>query len=593
MARINPDDVEAVRERTDVVALIGQHVSLKKSGQSFSGLCPFHTEKTASFNVNPDKGLYYCYGCGKGGDAIHFVMEVEGLTFPEAVERLAGPAGVTLRYEGGGRDDRRTASRRDALLKANATASELYHRMLLSGREGEEARRYVESRGITKESIEAFGIGYAPGYSDFLLRRMTKELSPEILEEAGLTLKDSKGGMRDRFRARVTFPIDDLSGRTLGFGARLLEGDGPKYMNTNETSIYRKSELLYNLHRARQAITSSERAFVVEGYTDVIALAQGGVLEAVATCGTAVGEGHFTLLSRFARRVVLSFDSDEAGARAAERAYALFERFPLEVLVLVLPEGLDPADLVLKHGPEEFVAQAEKAVPLVEFMLRRAIRGHDRDTPEGRARAVQAGLPIVTGLDDPVRRDQYAGMLADLAGVSSSSVLLELQRHAPREEGARAPEPREPAAGRSATRDLEREALKLLAQHAPLCAPHLGAIADEAFETNRHRRVFALLVEAAGNPASILERAKGEGLGELVSQLAVEPLTGTATSEYAESVFARLEELLLSRRIATVRKALERLNPTTQPDDYDALFEQLIGLESERRRARGRAGEGT
>ncbi|HEX6263250.1 MAG TPA: DNA primase, partial [Actinomycetota bacterium] len=428
MARIRQDDVEAVRERTDIVRLIQQHVALKKAGRSFTGLCPFHQEKSPSFTVDPGKGVYYCFGCGKGGNAFHFVMEVEQLTFPEAVERLAGPAGVTLRYEGGGREDRRERSRRDALFRANDRAADLYHRMLMDGREGEEARRYLASRGITKESAERFRIGYAPGYPDFLLRRLGRELSPEILVEAGVAMNDRGGGVRDRFRARVTFPIADLSGRSVGFGARLLQGEGPKYLNSSETPVYRKGELLYNLDRAKGEIGRSGTAHVVEGYTDVIALAQGGVETAVATCGTALSEGHFRLLSRFATRMVLSFDSDEAGARAAERAAGLFEAYPLEVAVLVLPEGLDPADLVKERGADAFRDLAEGAVPLVEYMLRRSLRDADLESPEGRSRAVRSALPIVAGLDDLVRREQYAGMLADLTGVTTSTVLLELER---------------------------------------------------------------------------------------------------------------------------------------------------------------------
>lgn len=597
MARIRQDDVEAVRERTDIVSLVGQYVGLKKAGRSHTGLCPFHSEKTPSFTVDPGKGLYYCFGCGKGGNAFSFVMEVEGLTFPEAVERLSGPAGVTLRYEGGRRDDRKSRSRREALFRANERATALYQRMLLEGREGEEARRYLDSRGVGREAMEEFRLGYAPGYRDFLLRRMTREFSPEILIEAGLALKDAGGGVRDRFRARVIFPVQDLSGRHVGFGARLLQGDGPKYLNTKETPVYDKGALLYNLNRAKAAATSSDRAFVVEGYTDVIALHQGGVAEAVATCGTAISEGHFKLLSRFARRAVLAFDSDEAGARAAERAYGLFEAYPLEVQVLVLPQGLDPADLVREQGVEEFLAQAEKAVPLVEYMLRRSLRGQDLDSPEGRARAVQEALPIVTGLEDPVRREQYAGMLADLAGVSSSSVLLELERQGPRrgpEPGAPRRPPPEPTAsgGRVPSREVEREALKLLAQDADLSGEFADRIGEDHFEAERHRSAFRLLREAGTTPGDLVERGREEGLGEVIARLSVEPLTGEPTRGYAEQVFSRLEELYLGRRITRIKKRLERLNPTIEPGDYDALFEELITLESERRRVRARAGEG-
>ncbi|HYZ10297.1 MAG TPA: DNA primase, partial [Actinomycetota bacterium] len=329
--RIRDDDKELVRQRTDLVRLVQQYVALKKAGADrFVGLCPFHTEKTPSFGVSPSKGMYYCHGCGRGGDAFRFIQDIEGLEFVEAVERLAAQAGVTLRYEGVSPGERRQASRRQSLHRATAMAADLYRRMLLEGREAEAARRYLEGRGISRAEMEAFGIGFAPGYSDFLLRRMAREFSPEILVEAGLAMKDPRGGVRDRFRSRITFPIHDLTGKAVGFGARLLDGDGPKYLNSPETSIYKKASLLYNLHRAKGEITKSGRAYVVEGYTDVIALHRAGIPLGVATCGTALGEGHFQVISRFARKAVLCFDADEAGARAAERAHGMFERYALD-----------------------------------------------------------------------------------------------------------------------------------------------------------------------------------------------------------------------------------------------------------------------
>ncbi|HYU58763.1 MAG TPA: DNA primase, partial [Actinomycetota bacterium] len=353
--RIRQEDVETVRERTDIVQVVGQYLQLRKAGADrFVGLCPFHTEKTASFGVSPSKQLYHCFGCGVGGNVFHFVMAIENLGFPEAVERLAKQAGITLRYEGLSESDRRDLSRRGALHRANQLAAELYHANLMESPEAGAARDFLASRGLAREAAVEFGIGLAPGLPDFLLRRLAGKLSAEILVEAGLVVKDARGALRDRFRGRVTFPLHDLTGRGVGFGARLLAGEGPKYVNTPETAIYKKGELLYNLHRAKAAMARTGTAVVVEGYTDVIALAQGGVGTAVATCGTALSESHFRLLSRFAERAVLAFDSDEAGAKAAERAFAFHEQHPVEAVVLVLPEGLDPADFVLKHGAGAF-----------------------------------------------------------------------------------------------------------------------------------------------------------------------------------------------------------------------------------------------
>jgi DNA primase len=595
MARIRQDDVEQVRERSNIVDVVQQYVGLRKAGRAFTGLCPFHTEKTASFTVDPAKQVFYCFGCGKGGNVFHFLIEVEHLTFPEAVERLARGAGVTLRYEGLSPGDRRTRSRRDSLYRANQQAAELYHRFLLEAREAEPARKYLGSRGFSKEAVQEFGVGYAPGYTDFLLRRLAPELSPELLVEAGLALKDTSGHIRDRFRSRITFPVRDLAGRAVGFGARLLEGDGPKYLNSPETPVYRKGEMLYNLDRAKTAITSSGRAHVVEGYTDVMALQRGGVETAVATCGTALSEGHMRLLSRFAERAVLAFDSDEAGARAAERAYGFFEQFPVEVLVLVLPEGLDPADLVKQRGAEAFEELALQAQPLVEYMIRRTLRGKDLLDPEAQTRAVNEALPIVAGLEDPVRRGEYAGLLADLAGVSANSVALSLDRMgrgAGQPEAVRIPEIAGDSQVRVPAREVEREALKLLLQHADTCTEELAALEEGLFATERHRKVLSFVRSTPGPPAELVERAQEEGLARLLAELSVEQVRGEPTAAYAERVVSRLEELSLKRRIDTLKKRLERLNPVTDPQTYDSLFEEFIALEGERRKVRARAGEG-
>ena len=472
--------------------------------------------------------------------------------------------------------------------------------MLREGKEAQAARHYLESRQVSAESIDGFGIGYAPGYSDFLLRRIAKELSTEILIEAGLAMKDARGGVRDRFRSRVMFAIHDVSGKPVGFGARLLEGDGPKYLNTSETPIYRKGDLLYNLHRAKTEITRSGRVFVVEGYTDVIALAQAGITTAVATCGTSLGEGHFRLLSRFSpRRVVLAFDSDEAGARAAERAHGLFEEFGLDVYVLVLPDGQDPADFVTERGADEFEKLADHADPLVEYMLQRAVRDMDRSSPEGQSRAVHAALPILAGLRDEVLRDRYTGVLADMVGVTDTVVQRELQRTGRSEDGnARATrrdasKERRGAEVRSPARENEKEALKILAQIPDIAVGRIDGIGPDHFSTERFRKAWELLRAHRGTRPASRPGRRNAGSPSSSPRLRWSRSGGRSTARYVEQVMARLDEMTLKRQMDTLRKRLERLNPVNDAAEFDPLFAELTDLTSRYRAARARAGEGT
>jgi DNA primase len=587
--RIRQDDIDAVKERTDLVKLVSQHLTLKKTGHdSMSGLCPFHQEKTASFSVSPAKQVFYCFGCGKGGDAITFLRELEHLTYVEAVERLAQQAGVTLRYEGDSPSERRAAARRAALIAANERASELFQQMLASGAEAEEARAYLRARGLTAASIETFGIGFAPAYSDFLLRRLSeaRDIGPEILLEAGLATRGDDGGMRDRFRSRITFPIHDLQGRGIGFGARILPtdpraGDQAKYLNTAETPIYRKNEVLYNMHHARPAVSRTGEVFVVEGYTDVIAFAQAGLENTVATCGTALGEGHFRLMSRFAQRAVLAFDSDEAGARAAERAYAFQEQYPVTALVMIMPEGLDPADFVAKEGPDAVREAAKRAQPLVEYMIRRTVARHDLATVEDQAATVNDVLPILESLSNPVSRDEYVHRLADLAGVTESSVMQALQdrrRGKPAEVAA-------PASKRLSARDkVEREMLKILVLDARWFARFAGRLSEDHFRSPSSRALFAALIATHGD-TDALTSGEDAKLAAQVSALAVEPLDGEVTDLYADSVWARLEEMRLKTLSDALRLRLQKLNPTTD-DEYDGLFLELVAVDGDLRRLR-------
>jgi len=594
--RIRAEDIETVRERTDIAKVVGEFLTLKKAGHdSLVGLCPFHSEKTPSFSISPSKQVYYCFGCGAGGDAVRFLQEIENLTFVETIERLARMTGTQLRYEGDSPAERKAASQRQALFRANEEAAALYRQMLADGREGSEARAYLEERGIGQEVAERFQIGYAPGSPDFLMRRLAKRLSPDLLVEAGLVAKDGEGGMRDRFRGRITFPIRDLSGRHVGFGGRILPSSDAKvakYVNTSETPIYRKSELLYNLDGAKSAATRSGELFVTEGYTDVVAMAQGGVEAAVATCGTAITEQHLRLLSRFAQRAILTFDADEAGARAAERAYAFHENAAVELVVLILPKGLDPAEFVRQRGGEEFREFAAGATPLVEYMIRRVVERADTASIEGRTRGVDAALPIVGGLKDPVRRQQYAHLLAELTDVSDESLMAKLGASAggapaPAVSGSSSGHTRRPTTGRRAPvqERVEREMLKLLARDSEVLQRFGDQLMAEHFESEGNRALFGKLVAAGGDVRSLAADSADERTAKAVSQLTVEPLEGEPSLDYAEGVWLRLEELLLQRKSGDVRRRLQKLNPVTDLG-YDELFQELISIDAELRRLR-------
>jgi len=414
------EDVARVREAIDFVAVAGEHIGLKRVGRRWVGLCPFHAEKTPSFSVNGDMGLYYCFGCGAKGDVITFVRELEHLEFAEAVERLASKAGIQLRYDdaSAGRD----RQRRDRLVEAMERAVSWYHARLLTSPDAGSARTYLRSRGYDGEVVRAFRLGWAPDAWDALARALA--LPDEVLEQTGLGMRNRRGRQQDRFRGRVMFPIFDASGRPVAFGGRILPpelrraspeaGDtpGPKYVNSAETPIYSKSRTLYGLNWAKGAIVETGEAIVCEGYTDVIGFSRVGLGRAVATCGTALADDHFRTLKNFARRVVLAYDADTAGQAAAERFYEWERRYELDIAVASLPAGADPGDLAARD-PDALRAAVAGAQPFLSFRLERVLAQADLGSPEGRARAAERALPVIAEHPSDLVRDQYVMEVAD------------------------------------------------------------------------------------------------------------------------------------------------------------------------------------
>lgn len=404
------EDVARVREATDLVALVGEHVALKRVGRRFQGLCPFHTEKTPSFSVNQELGAYYCFGCQARGDAITFVREVEHLDFVDAVERLAARAGVTLRYDDASYSEER--KRKQRLVDAVGEAIAFYHSRLLEADDAGFARRYLRSRGFEGEAVRRFSLGWAPEGYDALSRHLQqRKVSRDDAVAAGLSFVNRANKLQDAFRGRLMFPIWDMRGDPVGFGGRTLGDDGPKYKNTAETALYQKSRLLYGLHWAKGEIVARGEVVICEGYTDVMAFALAGVPNAVATCGTALADDHFLTLKNLARKVTLAYDADNAGQAAAERCYQWEQRFEVQFQVADLPAGRDPAD-VWRDDPEQLVKAVTNATPFLEFRIDRLLGSADTASLEGRARAAERAAVMIAEHPNELVRDQYVMKLA-------------------------------------------------------------------------------------------------------------------------------------------------------------------------------------
>ena len=432
--RIRQADVDEVKSRTNIADIIGERVALKSAGVgSLKGLCPFHDERSPSFNVRPQAGFYHCFGCGESGDVYSFLRNLDHLSFTEAVERLAGRIGYSLHYEDGGAAPE--TSGRARLYAANAAAAEFF-RAQLATPEADIARRFLGERGFDAGAAAHFGVGFAPkGWSGMLDAMTGRGFSRDDLMAAGLVSQGQRG-VYDRFRGRPVWPIRDVTGQVLGFGARRLFDDdnGPKYLNTPETTIYKKAQVLYGLDLAKREISRSHRVVVVEGYTDVMACHLAGVTTAVATCGTAFGSDHITVLRRVmgddsaAGEVVFTFDPDAAGQKAALRAFADAKRFNAQTYVAVGPEGLDPCDLRLRRGDGAVRSLVDTKSPMVEFVLDQRISGFDLASVEGRVGALRAAAPVVAELRDPLLQPEYVRVLARRLGMDTEDVRREVER---------------------------------------------------------------------------------------------------------------------------------------------------------------------
>jgi DNA primase len=630
--RIRQEDIAAVRERSAIADVVGEYLQLRPAGGgSLKGLCPFHDEKTPSFNVTPGKELYYCFSCTAGGDVIKFVQEIEHLSFAEAIERLAARAGVELRYEQGGYVPGQETSQRRRLIDAHRAAVDFYSERI-RGDSASAARAFLAERGFELSDAERFGVGYSPAAWDELTRHLRgRGFTDEELLKAGLA-RQGRRGLIDMFRGRLMWPVRDLTGETIAFGARKLDpdDDGPKYLNTPETALFKKGHVLYGADLAKREIAHRRQAVIVEGYTDVMACHLSGVPTAVATCGTSFGEDHVKVLRRLIMdtngsdgEVIFTFDGDAAGQRAALRAFSLEEKFVTQTFVAVQPDGLDPCDLRLKHGEGAVRDLIARRVPLFEFAIKSALAKHDLDTTEGQLAALDEAAPIVARIKDPGRRARYAVNLDRWLGLMDERfVLARVRQHAAGGRGAgrdgrdRSVDP-STARGADGQRGVdgqqgrpydrsdpvlrvEREALKLAVQWPALCGPEFDALGADSLSVPVHTAVAGLVaacggVVSAGRArdwvAALIEAAPDDRARAFVTELAVERLqvAGEPDEKYADMVLATVGELAARREIAAIKAKLQRTNPEDDQPAYNKMFGDLVALEQRRKWLLGRA----
>ncbi len=611
--RINDEDLETVRERSRIDEIVGSFVALRNAGSGqLKGLCPFHDEKTPSFNVTPSKGFFYCFGCGKGGDVVDFVREINNMTFPEAVEWLADRAGVQLRFEEGpGSGPRVEPGLRKRVLDANREAQDFFAGHLASAG-ALIARQFLDGRGFDRDAAERFGCGFAPTSGKALREHLLgKGFTRDELVKAGLVRESGW----DFFQGRLVWPIRDAQKTTLGFGARRLFDDDrmpAKYLNTPETPVYKKSEVLYGLDLARANIGKKNQAVVVEGYTDVMACHIAGIDTAVASCGTAFGHDHGRTLARLmtadamSGEVIFTFDGDAAGQAAALKVFKEDTTFSAQTYVAVEPTGLDPCDLRLERGDAAVRELVARRVPLYRFVMRNIVGRYDLDRVEGRLGAVREAAGLVKSVRDASKVSGYLRELAGMVGLDDTEVRAEVARvnnRRPTEEPA--PFPATGPANTQQTEimvlpdprdrrlEVERGTLQLVVQEPACFDDAWNFITVDDFQHPAYRRLFEVASEQEDRSRGWAQRLAAElddPVGEqLVAALAVEPLMREPSAAYAAEYSARLRYLSVGRDIATLKARLQRTNPVDEPVAYNRMFRRMLELESRRRELQAEA----
>jgi DNA primase len=557
---------EKVKQQADIVRVVGEYVQLKKAGQNFRGLCPFHAEKTPSFNVHPSKQIYHCFGCGQGGDVFKFVMEMEKCAFPEAIRIVAEKCGIAIpRAREHDPEERRENQQRAVLVELHREAQLWFVKQLEGSLEGKAARAYLEDRGLDRETVTRFGMGYAPSGGDLLVRHLKTRYAEKTLLESGLISRDSSGRLFDRFRRRITFPIANDSSKIVAFGARALADEQPKYLNSPETPIYSKSKVLYHLDRAKDALRRQDFAILVEGYMDAIAVARAGISNVVASCGTALAESQIKLLGRFTKRVIVNYDPDAAGQAATERSLTALLEQDFEVRVLSLPpigdKKADPDLFIREKGAAAYRQQLKEAPPYVDYLITRA-RQMDLSSGEGKRRAVNFLLPYVQRIPNSILRSEWATRIAQQLRLDEPVLRAALSKAASER---RSEIKLQPELVRSAGKPAERRLIRMLAE-----APGFRSELAQQLESSglyrglETEKIFAALVAAAlsGNPfesaeiGALLPDRERRVFFEILFEDAQEP-----SWEEAVSCLDTLARKQLERELGEVQRGIEA-NPS-------------------------------
>jgi DNA primase len=562
---------ERVKQQADIVKVVGEYVRLKKTGKDFSGLCPFHQEKTPSFTVSPIKQIFYCFGCGKGGDIFNFVMQMERCEFPDALRLVAEKCGISIpKPKPSSPAERTQSSVRATLVEMHREAQTFFVNQLQGTAEGKLARAYLEDRGLDKATMDRFGIGYAPSGGDLLLRHLKGKYAEKLLAESGLVSRDQSGSrLFDRFRRRITFPISNESGKIVAFGCRALGDDQPKYLNSPETPIYSKSNVLYHLDRAKEALRRSDFAVLVEGYMDAIAVARAGISNVVASCGTSLAEPQIKLLGRFTKRVIVNYDPDAAGQAATERSIAILLEQDFEVRVLALPGKADPDKFIREQGAEAYTKLLKESPPYVDYLIARA-RNMDMTTGEGKKQAVNFLLPYVQKIPNRILRSEWATRIAQQLRLDEPVLRAALSKAANERRSEVKIQPE--LVGRAA-KPVERRLIRMLADAEGFRQELAQQLQQgQLYQGLETEKIFAALVVASLSGQALQATEIAATLEERERRLLYEILfeeTSDLTWEEAQSCVDALRHRQAEKQLADVQRSIEA-NPAA-PELRDLL----------------------